>query len=668
MNAPPPPPPHGENPRSTGSGLPNGKFDIFIVPEHSAGSGFLYLPSLKPSINSFVAGYACALVSVAVCAAIYPVVSAWYHGAKNSGGFGMILLMLAIGLGAWALGRTQGETPDYGGRGAGAGGHSNPFGAQQQQQSSNGYSAGGAPPPPPPNAGPPPQQAPPPSGGPKPTSWSNEHASESSPPPQPKTAPPPSGASKPSSWSRPAPSPGASPKPKPKPFTPKSATSEAWERTKAEAKRKEEERKAAEEAKKRKEENDKRLKELREKDAKERAERERKAAEKKITDEKKLAADNELAAEKRAAVEKELAAARKLAADKAATEAKPVSSSYAFSSTGEKTNPWPNGRPKTPVTPTRAPPISPFKKPPPPTANTYRGTDDDAFSYRPYDAPRHPGHKKGPSSVWSESSYAASQSTSRTTPPPSHRGAYSTKDPDKIVLKAVYSFNNSFLKTPTSQLVSGIGPVTDGLILRITTEGLFIDDDVRGVPQREWDVKAWTMKLVEVWCPNFSSSASASAFNSWSAAHNASSSTRPLNPVRRLMNLEKEKVASSEEAAKLVGAMLDCCKNICRFASSSDSASSVYSAASPLSQSSGNQSNIHRSQTGKNEAAGLHILRASIRDQEGKRYVFILSDEEAWKVTVGLGKLRKGSQIRGLSVSSMSVGDSRSTLENLGWN
>ena len=90
------------------------------------------------------------------------------------------------------------------------------------------------------------------------------------------------------------------------------------------------------------------------------------------------------------------------------------------------------------------------------------------------------------------------------------RGAYSTKDPDKIVLKAVYAFNNAFMKTPTSQLVSGTGSVTDGLILRITTEGLFIDDDVRGVPQREWDVKAWTMKLVEVWCPAFSPLASAS--------------------------------------------------------------------------------------------------------------------------------------------------------------
>lgn len=73
-----------------------------------------------------------------------------------------------------------------------------------------------------------------------------------------------------------------------------------------------------------------------------------------------------------------------------------------------------------------------------------------------------------------------------------------TKDPDKIIIKAVYSFNKTFNRTPISQLISGQGQVTDGLILRITTEGLFIDDDLRGVPQREWDVKAWTMKMAEV--------------------------------------------------------------------------------------------------------------------------------------------------------------------------
>ena len=76
----------------------------------------------------------------------------------------------------------------------------------------------------------------------------------------------------------------------------------------------------------------------------------------------------------------------------------------------------------------------------------------------------------------SEASWAPSQSTARTTPPPSMRAPYTTKDPDKIVIRAVYGFLNAFAKTPASQLVSGVGSVTDGLILRITTEGLFIAD------------------------------------------------------------------------------------------------------------------------------------------------------------------------------------------------
>lgn len=143
-------------------------------------------------------------------------------------------------------------------------------------------------------------------------------------------------------------------------------------------------------------------------------------------------------------------------------------------------------------------PPSPSKGHQPPRADT--ATDDDAYSYRPYDQPKGAAHtyKTSASSIYSESSYAPSQSTSRTTPPPSHRGPYRNKDPDKIIIKAVYAFNNIYMKSPVAKLVSGMGSVTDGLILRITTEGLFIDDDVRGVPQREWDVKAWTLKLVEV--------------------------------------------------------------------------------------------------------------------------------------------------------------------------
>lgn len=129
-----------------------------------------------------------------------------------------------------------------------------------------------------------------------------------------------------------------------------------------------------------------------------------------------------------------------------------------------------------------------------PSAKSYLGTDE-AGTPRPSPA------RSYVSSQYSESSYAPSQSTARTSPPASQRGPYSTTDPHKIVIKAVYLFNDLFPK-PVAQLVANVGKVTDGLILRIQSEGIFIDDDVRGIPQREWDVKAWTLKMVEVCLPS----------------------------------------------------------------------------------------------------------------------------------------------------------------------
>lgn len=235
------------------------------------------------------------------------------------------------------------------------------------------------------------------------------------------------------------------------------------------------------------------------------------------------------------------------------------------------------------------------------------------------------------------------------------RGAYSTKDPDKIVLKAVYSFTNAFIKTPTSQLVSGTGSVTDGLILRITTEGLFIDDDVRGVPQREWDVKAWTMKLVEVWCPAFRSPLA-----------NVSNTASP-NPSRKLWGNNakpKDNAVMNEAADALLVELLASCKAQCRLGWDAPGASS--SSSSPKKPSPLAESNI-ASQTGEMKAAKLHVLRASIRDQEGRKYIFVISEEEAWKVAVGLQRLRRGTQVRALAVSGMSSSDTRMTLDNLGW-
>ncbi|KAK2935452.1 hypothetical protein FoTM2_003394 [Fusarium oxysporum f. sp. vasinfectum] len=250
-------------------------------------------------------------------------------------------------------------------------------------------------------------------------------------------------------------------------------------------------RKEAEEAKRREEE--KKQKELEKQREQERLEKE-KAEKERIEREKaeKEKAEKEQAERERAA--RETADRQRM--------------SYAYSGVGEKISMWPNGRP--PAAPKST--TSSASKPPPSAASSQRkpGPAPSAAksnvsgvstenSYRPYDKPKQQPKRRGSvSSLGSESSWAASQTTGRTTPPPSTRaGPYSTKDPDKIVISGVYLFMNQFSKTPASQLISGVGTVTDGLILRVTTEGLFIDDDVRNVPQREWDVKTWTLKQVE---------------------------------------------------------------------------------------------------------------------------------------------------------------------------
>ncbi|EHL02586.1 putative Reticulocyte-binding protein 2 like protein a [Glarea lozoyensis 74030] len=668
---------------------------------------------MKPNTNSFAAGFASALILVVIGSALAPAVKAWWDSVKGSGGMGMILLILAVGVGAWALGRTQTEGGPGPGGGPSASGESpNADGGPQSNAHSNtqnGYAAGGAPPPPPRSG---PQAGAGNTGGQRPTGgWQR-----GGPTPGATNAnghtPGAEGAAK-GAWER------AREDTKRKEEERKAREAaqkrkeelekklrearekEARERDARERRQKEEEARAkakiqAEvekelEKERERERERQRLREeaervkLQEKLEREKEEEKQRQREKEKAEEQEREKAKDLQRqkdlekaklwEKRKEETKRLQAEReRLRKEKAEKEkvegVTPRGSSYAFSAVGEKTNPWPKGRPPSP-TANRSQPPSPTKRPPPPTAKTYRGTEDDAYSFRPYDKPKRPMHAKAPSSVYSESSYAASQSTSRTTPPPSHRGPYTTKDPNKIVIKAVYSFNNAFQKTPTSQLVSGVGTVTDGLILRITTEGLFIDDDVRDVPQREWDVKAWTMKLVEVWCPSFRQGP---AGNSASARVASSPSPHKYNPVRRLWGMDRDKSATPEETDALLVEMLQLCSNNCRSRSSSIySASSVASSVddrSSVSDSAYGGSSIGSSpaaehknkrtdkngvfyQTGELKAAKLHVLRASIRDQEGKKYVFVIDDTESWKVALGLQRLRKGSQVRALGPDGM---------------
>ena len=446
---PPPPPPHGEQPRSTKSGgLPDGKYDIFVIPPSSAGSGFLYLPSLNTQRNSFLAGCLCTATVFFFYSVALPVVKEWFYSTIHGGGSGVLMLVLGVGVVSWALGKTQGE---------GATGQTS---GTQGSASSSSRARADPPPPPPREPTPPPFE---------------EHTSKQAPP---HTEP----ASK-------------SPPPKPK-AAPTADAKSAWEKAREETRKREEERKRAAELQRRREELEKERKRQREKETLDRLEREWKEK-KAVEEEAAKKAEAELKAkqakdetDKKVQREKERKEREaREALLKAAKEAREAKEAL------EKTRKEEQERKEAEAKAAKSSNVSSNKRPPMPSARTER--DDDAYSFRPYDRQK-TNQKSSAGSVYSDDSYAPSATTAKTTPPASERGPYTTKDPDKIIIKGVYSFNNAFMRTPISQLISGQGAVTDGLILRITTEGLFIDDDVRGIPQREWDVKAWTMKLAEV--------------------------------------------------------------------------------------------------------------------------------------------------------------------------
>lgn len=639
---PPPPPPHGEKPNTThgeyrkASDLPPGNYDIFIIPPHSSGSGFLYLPSLQCHRNSFIAGSLCTLFAVLLWFTLAPILKSWYSATiANGSGMGIALLAIGVGVAGWAFGASQADSgsqrgPGFGGFGSGPGSG----GASSQSQSSgtggnysHGSNFGG------PNGGQSYRGGF--SGGTRSGSqYGNQHGG---PPPHahPNDGPP-----------------------------PRDAGGNDWDRAREETKRKEEIRRKMEEFKRKREadarekqrqrereemerefkEREKRLqkeiaeaKERAEKEAREKAQREAteaKARQEKEEAEAKAKREKEVA-EAKAKAEKE--AAEKEAAAKAAAKKEADAKFNALKEAAAKKYAEKKAKDAKDAqdaaskeSSSRASRTPSHKKPPFPTART--ATEDDAYSFRPYDRPRRPYGTSG-SSV-SESSYAPSHSTAPTTPPQSHRSAYSTKDPDKIVIQGVYSFNNAFLKTPIAHLVSGQGMVTDGLVLRITTEGLFIDDDVRGVPQREWDVKAWTLKLAEVWCPQF-------------GPNQPNRQPPKSNPFRWGSS---QTTPTPEESDACLANLLKVCKNTCRLASPA-----CFSR---------NGGGIGGDSA---EQRGLHVLRASFRDQEGKRYVFVLQETEGWKVPIGLQRLRRGTQVRALGVSSMPMNDCKSILGNLGY-
>ncbi|KAJ5408565.1 hypothetical protein N7509_002448 [Penicillium cosmopolitanum] len=667
---PPPPPPHGENPHTTdgeyrkSSDLPPGNYDIFIVPPHSSGGGFLYLPSLQCHRNSFLAGAASTLLVVILWSLVAPTVRTWYMASVSNGpgGMGMMVVALGLGVAGWAFGMSQsnsrgnGDNNDNGNGGGGGrfgGGYSGGAGrnANDQSSSSNrnsGSNFGGN------GSGHRQQRSGNFGGG---QNYGNQYAGN-----QHGAEAPPNAEDKEKEKEREREREREREKEKErqKEKEKEDRKKAELEREREEAKRKEDLRRKMEEFKRKrdaeaKEKERKREREAMEKELKERREQleremaaardkaekearerlEREAAEARAK-QAKAAADakaeadrlakeakekaDKLAAEAKEKAAKEAAEKEAAAKEKAQKEAmakfaalkEAAAKRYAEKKAQEAKSKA--QQPAAPASATSAPRTpSPKKQPPFPTANTT--IEDDAYSF-------------------SALRSSTAPSTARTTPPPSHRSTYSTKDPDKIVIQGVYQFNNAFMKTPVAQLVSGQGMVTDGLVLRMTTEGLFVDDDVRGVGQREWDVKAWTLKLAEIWCPQPGSS------NPFSFRRGASANSMPTN----------------EESDAFAANLLKVCKNTCRLASPSAcfARGSNASGGGPV-------------QPPQAEFRGLHILRASIRDQEGKKYVFVLQDTEAWKLAMGLQRLRGGALVRALGVSALPVPECKSILGGLGY-
>jgi hypothetical protein len=576
---PPPPPPHGTNPKSKSGGLPEGNYDIFIIPPHSSGSGFLYLPSLQPQRNSFIAGFASAVFCYLVWVTAVPILGQWLSIIAASGSAGVLLLVAGVGAVAWAFGKTQGESKHQGPRSpppSGDGGtrgaagpdegskhsrtHSGPYNTSHSSGPEHTHSAPPprtprqdyatppkqeyrAPPPPPPPQSeyyshPPPEHNPPPryAAPPQQPRPAPQQESPRPTPPQPKPA------------ATPQSNTGPAPQPKPAPPEPptRSASDAAasWEKAREETRKREEARKKSDESKKLREEA------LRKK---EEAERQARAAAEKLKWEQARAREKE--AREREARERE--AGNKDTKDKDAREKEKREREARERIAREKREKAAEAA-KSPPKPT-TPAAKKYERP---SAQSYASTETTSA----YDARTVTSSSTASSYTETLSSYAPSTSTARTSPPPEYRGPYNTSDPDKIVMKAVYMYNNAAPKKPISQLVSGEANVTDGLVLKIGTEGLFIDDDVRRVPQREWDIKAWSLKGIE---------------------------RGTLNPH--------------------------------------------------------------------------YMLRATIRDTEGRYYIFVIPSDQEWKVDVGLARLRKGNLVRSLGMSTIKAPEIKGLLGDLGW-
>ncbi|EPS36010.1 hypothetical protein H072_10404 [Dactylellina haptotyla CBS 200.50] len=223
-------------------------------------------------------------------------------------------------------------------------------------------------------------------------------------------------------------------------------------------------------------------------------------------------------------------------------------------------------------------------------------------------------HVSGSSGVTARSKMSAKSAASSNSN--ASKRKYSTSDPDKIVLKAVYIFTNEHPKKPQASLIAGVGGNSEGLVLNISTAGLFIDDELNNSAQREWDQKAWAIKDIEVYCPRCippAAPSGARAAAKQTVKHLLSGSTAP----------------SAAEQEKYLDNLGDVCRSHCanKLQASRDRDDSTV--------------------TGN----GNHLIRANLGDTDDKKVVYVFAEDEGWKVPSGLMKLKNSPQVRQLVIN-----------------
>ncbi|RPB23902.1 hypothetical protein L211DRAFT_229277 [Terfezia boudieri ATCC MYA-4762] len=270
----------------------------------------------------------------------------------------------------------------------------------------------------------------------------------------------------------------------------------------------------------------------------------------------------------------------------------------------------------------RQPPAPPSTQPPPPPPHVVPPPPPPPpppHTVPPPQAPQPPPHRQAPSTN--------SSSPPPPPPPPPHiftprnsdgldttitpsgRKIYISLHPDKASLRAVAAFHKA---VAIAKLRPNYAGLSEGLILRISHDGLFIDDDVRGVHQKEWDIKVSMLKSVEIYCPNFTSTPSPPL-------------DQKKSRLRRTNSRDSILTSASNNEEDLSEVFLD--ELIC-------SCLSMCQCAGPQPK----QQNL--TAPAQKKPLITHILRAELRN--GRKFVFLIEGDEGWKLGVGMQRMRKG--------------------------